>query len=351
MVKGGWAELPDELVEKVLEELQAAGQSEPQGPFGLSQATATVRLVCSGWKAVKNALVKMLDLRLETTDEAMGMLARRFPAVVSLEFKRKSGGPDWGVLTDQGMLAVSSLPALTSLNLRCCRELTDESMRAVSSLPALTTLNLRWCDKVSDEGMRAVRSCASLTSLDLSHCDKVTNVGLRELRGLTALTMLNFNFCRNVTGVGLQELTSLTALNTLFLWGCSTSTMLFVGVGFLGELEEARGNSPRGRCSSYQSTLKLRAGRGELPNGFHGCGGALTPVRHRRVAVAAPVRRHGVPPPEVTEPCLGAASSPVCERAAGGAPRPRRCAAPAAAAAVHCSHRRWPHAQRCAHQL
>jgi hypothetical protein len=30
MVEGGWAELPDELVEKVLELLQAAGRSEPQ---------------------------------------------------------------------------------------------------------------------------------------------------------------------------------------------------------------------------------------------------------------------------------------------------------------------------------
>jgi hypothetical protein len=244
-VKGGWAELPDELVEKVLELLQAAGRSEPQGPFGLSQATATVRLVCSGWKAVHDAMVKMLDLRLETTDEAMGMLARRFPAVMSLEFKYKSGET---ALTDQGMLAVSNLTSLTSLNLTDCVKLTDESMRAVSSLPALTTLNqnncvkltdesmrsvsslpaltsldLHWCDKVSDEGMRAVRSCASLTSLNLSWCHKVTNVGLRELRGLTALTELNLNGCHNVTDVGLQELTSLAALNTLHLIHCRTS--------------------------------------------------------------------------------------------------------------------------------
>jgi hypothetical protein len=248
-VKGGWAELPDELVEKVLEQLQAAGHSEPQGPlFGLSQATATVRLVCPGWKAVHDAMVKRLVLRLETTDEAMDMLAQRFPAVVSLEFKYKSGGAVYGVLTDQGMLAVSnltslntlnltncreltdegmravrSLPALTSLNFTNCRELTDEGMRAVSSLPALTTLNLAYCKKVSDEGMRAVRSCASLRSLILAHCNKVTNVGLRELRGLTALTELNLNCCRNVTDVGLHELTSLVALNKLSLLRCYTS--------------------------------------------------------------------------------------------------------------------------------
>ena len=130
-VEGGWAELPDELVEKVLEQLQAAGQSEPQGPFGLSQATATVRLVCSGWKAVHDAMVMRLVLRRETTDEAMGMLARRFPAVVSLEFKYKSGGPEWGVLTDAGMLAVSNLTSLKTLNLTNCSKLTDEALRAV----------------------------------------------------------------------------------------------------------------------------------------------------------------------------------------------------------------------------
>ena len=222
-MKGGWAELPDELVEKVLEKLQTAGHSEPQGPFGLSEATATVRLVCSGWKAVHDAMVMRLVLRLETTDEAMGMLARRFPAVVSLEVKWKSGGPVHGVLTDQGMLAVRNLTSLKTLNISRCIELTDEGMRAVRSLPALTSLNLTYCIKVTDEGMRAVRSCASLTSLTLTHCNKVTNVGLRELRGLTALTVLNFICCHNVTDVGLQELTSLAALNTLHLINCRTS--------------------------------------------------------------------------------------------------------------------------------
>jgi hypothetical protein len=147
---------------------------------------------------VHDAMVKRLVLRLETTDEAVGMLARRFPAVVSLEFKWKSGGPVYGVLTDQGMLGVSSLTSLKTLNLtKCC--------------------------KLSDEGMRAVSSCTSLTSLNFSYNNKVTNVGLRELRGLTALTELNLDFCPNVTDVGLQELTTLTALNTLHLVGCSTT--------------------------------------------------------------------------------------------------------------------------------
>jgi hypothetical protein len=65
----GWADLPEELLAKVLE---AAGWQE--GGLGFSQASATVRLVCAGWKAVYDALVRRRVLRREITDEAMGML-------------------------------------------------------------------------------------------------------------------------------------------------------------------------------------------------------------------------------------------------------------------------------------
>ena len=99
-----WAELPDELVEKVLEMMEAAEQSEPQqGGMGFSRTSATVRLVCPAWKAVHDAMVKRLVLpRQTTTDEAMGRLVQSFPAVVSVVMK----GYGVGVPTDEGMLAV-----------------------------------------------------------------------------------------------------------------------------------------------------------------------------------------------------------------------------------------------------
>jgi hypothetical protein len=69
----------------------------------------------------------------ETADhrrEAMGMLVRRFQAVVSLEVKCGT----WGVLTDEGLRAVSSLPALSFLDLRGCNnKVTDEALREVSN--------------------------------------------------------------------------------------------------------------------------------------------------------------------------------------------------------------------------
>ena len=124
--EGGWAELPDELLAKVLELLQVAGQA---GGLGFSQV-ATVRLVCAGWKAVHDALVTRLVLRRQTTDEAMGMLVLRFPAVASLELN-DTQRRCW---TDEGMRAVSSCTALTpstSLSSSACRASTTRRFRCV----------------------------------------------------------------------------------------------------------------------------------------------------------------------------------------------------------------------------
>jgi hypothetical protein len=160
-----WAELPDELVEKVLEMMEAAGKSGPQqGGMSFSQASATVRLVCAAWKVVHDALVKRLVLRPATTDEVMGMLVRRFPAVTSLEMKRYY---ESAALTDEGLLAVSGLRGLTSLNLYGCVKVTDAGLRAVSNLPALTFLDLRYCDMVTAAGVQALRNTTASPSLHI----------------------------------------------------------------------------------------------------------------------------------------------------------------------------------------
>jgi hypothetical protein len=97
---GGWADMPDELLAKVLELLEAAGRQE--GGLGFSQTSATVRLVCAGRKAAHDALVRRLVLRKETTDEAVGMLVESFPGVVSLEVKWDNRV---SVLTDEALQA------------------------------------------------------------------------------------------------------------------------------------------------------------------------------------------------------------------------------------------------------
>jgi hypothetical protein len=46
--------------------------------FLSAPSSTKVRLVCAAWKAVHDALVRLLVLRGKTTDDAMGMLVRRF---------------------------------------------------------------------------------------------------------------------------------------------------------------------------------------------------------------------------------------------------------------------------------
>jgi F-box/leucine-rich repeat protein 14 len=98
------------------------------------------------------------------------------------------------MVTGEGMRAVSSLPALTKLDLSYSN-VTDQALQVLSSLRALTTLNLRWCHKVMDEGiMRAVSSLPALTSIDLRWCNKVTAAGVQALRSTTAAPNLHIEW-------------------------------------------------------------------------------------------------------------------------------------------------------------
>ena len=222
----GWSALPPELLVKVLEALQAAGrrgESQVQG-LGFSKAVGVVRAVCAGWRAVHDAAVTRLEFKRTMTDEAVGMLVRRFPAATSAAFV-------WVLypghyVTDVGVIAVCSslCRALTALDLGYCREVTDAGVRALSSLcRALTSLGLRCCHKVTDDGVRAV-SCnmPALTALDLDSCHEVTDDGVRALGGGGArtLTSLNLSSCLKVTKDGVRALSSLPALTHLDLTHC-----------------------------------------------------------------------------------------------------------------------------------
>jgi hypothetical protein len=66
-----------------------------EGGLGFTQVSATVRLVCAGCKTVHDALM----MRRQTTDEAVGMLLRRFPTVASLKYK----GNEWRLLTEEAL--------------------------------------------------------------------------------------------------------------------------------------------------------------------------------------------------------------------------------------------------------
>mgnify|MGYP002176285075 CR=1 FL=1 len=91
---------------------------------------------------------------------------------------------------------MSSLPLrslLTELNIRGCRKLTVEGLRAVSSLPALTELDLSFSN-VTDQTLLALRTVRTLTSLDLTECENVTAAGVQALRSTTAAPSLQIEW-------------------------------------------------------------------------------------------------------------------------------------------------------------
>jgi hypothetical protein len=96
------------------------------------------------------------------TDETV--LAGRFPAIISLEFKLVSNHT-WNAMTDEGMRAVCRLTALTSLDLAWCVLVSDEGLRAVSSLPSLTFLNLTNCFRATGAGVQALRNTTAAPTL------------------------------------------------------------------------------------------------------------------------------------------------------------------------------------------
>ena len=85
-------------------------------------------------------------------------------------------------------------------------------MLALSNVTGLTDLS--YCNNVTSEGLGAVSSLTALTSLSLTGCANVTGEVLRALSRLTVLTTLNLRGCDNVTSEGLQTLSSLTALTS-----------------------------------------------------------------------------------------------------------------------------------------
>ena len=83
MTDNGWEDVLEELFEKVLEALQPAGWRSPQdGGWGSLRPSGVAVGVENMWRAVHDAVVTWLVLIRQTTDEAVGMLVRRFPMVV-----------------------------------------------------------------------------------------------------------------------------------------------------------------------------------------------------------------------------------------------------------------------------
>ena len=285
-----WANPPTWLVKAVLEQLPLdygdemldeylASQNpchKPPPPSGWSRVhgyrdcgfcripaspSKDVRLVCSGWLAAHDALVTRLTVHPCISDNAVRQLVQRFPALVNVEMKERPGPFARWFLSNEKLLALSSLTGLTSLELNGTN-LTDElvqtmvsldglqgltslnlthsyyikaeQLRAVSTLPELTTLNLSWIRHWLKDGViQPLAAFTRLTSLDISECSSVTKQGLQAVSGLTGLKSLNLE---QTVADGLRTVSCLTGLTFLNLSQSKESSEALRGVGGLTRL-------------------------------------------------------------------------------------------------------------------
>ena len=92
-------------------------------------------------------------------------------------------------VTDQGLHAMSSLHALTFLDLSRCKLMTDEALQGVSP-PCAHVSQPLLVRRGHGPGVRALNSLPALASLDLPFCHTVTAAGVQALRSTAAAPIL-----------------------------------------------------------------------------------------------------------------------------------------------------------------
>jgi len=116
-------------------------------------------------------------------------------------------------VTDETVLTLATLTALTTLGLRSCRNVTNERFQALRSFTVLTDLDLMASRHLSDDEISALSNLtAPLTNLHLFSCRQVTDQALLPLASLN----LHLGRCKRITHHDkLQALDGLTSLRIL----------------------------------------------------------------------------------------------------------------------------------------
>lgn len=123
--------------------------------------------------------------------------------------------------TDTRLLPVlRSLEKVETLSLRACKKLTDKSMREVAELRDLTSLDVS-DTKISDEGIVAISRLPHLTSLDIFFNYHISVRGYESLGGMPALTHLDVSACFFNADACVYALSGLVGLRHLDMGGWS----------------------------------------------------------------------------------------------------------------------------------
>eukprot|EP00198_Chlamydomonas_reinhardtii_P002683 XP_001692019.1 predicted protein [Chlamydomonas reinhardtii] len=102
-------------------------------------------------------------------------------------------------VTDAGVLALTALTGLTSLDLCGCCGVSDVGVMLLARLPLLQGLQLAWCVKVSNAGLRGLAVLPRLSHLSVAGCPLVSEAGVAGLSTLSRLA------CLDLTHLGITQ--------------------------------------------------------------------------------------------------------------------------------------------------
>jgi hypothetical protein len=118
--------------------------------------------------------------------------------------------------TDSDMPLLARLKDLKRLDLSLTR-ISDRGLRALKSAPAIEELNLYFAEQITDEGAAAIKGWKQLRRLNLRGT-RVTDATLEFLAGVPALEWLDIGWAQ-ITDTGLDHLVALTNLRHLAMGG------------------------------------------------------------------------------------------------------------------------------------
>jgi Leucine-rich repeat (LRR) protein len=119
-------------------------------------------------------------------------------------------------VTDSDLPRLAQLPDLKRLDLSLTR-ISDRGLRALKTAPAIEDLNLYFAEQITDEGASVVRNWKHLKRLNLRGT-KITDSTLEFLAGVPTIEWLDIGWAQ-ITDTGLDHLTSLTHLRWLTIGG------------------------------------------------------------------------------------------------------------------------------------
>jgi Leucine-rich repeat (LRR) protein len=135
-------------------------------------------------------------------------------------------------VTDSDMAKYARMQDLRRLDLSHTR-ISDRGLRALKTAPAIEELNLYFAEKITDEGASVVKNWKRLKKLNLRGT-KITDSTLEFLAGVPTLEWLDVGWAE-ITDTGLEHLTALTNLKWLTFGG---NKLTDTALGFLRQMPQ-----------------------------------------------------------------------------------------------------------------